>query len=182
GAVTAVYQASRVPNVAFVGIGAAAVVVHGDLITPGGRFEHIVGWWPAFAIALAVAAVLGVATEVLVRPLQHRPLPALLLMSAWTAALLAATNALWEPKLLPPVWGGPALAIGDFSIPRSQVAILALSAACGLAVSALSRRTRFGLALRASAADPEAAQLMGMDPQVLSRGAWVLSSVPAAVA
>src|SRR2546426_381651 len=73
-------------------------------------------------------------------------------------------SAVGEPTLLPPVWGGPALAIGDFSIPRSQVAILALSAACGLAVSALFRRTRFGLALRASAADPEAARLMGMDP------------------
>jgi ABC-type branched-subunit amino acid transport system permease subunit len=182
GAVTIVYQASRVPNVAFVGIGAAAAIVHGDLITPGGRFHHVVGWWPAFAIAVAIAAVLGVATELLVRPLQHRPIPALLMMSAWTATLLAATNALWEPKLIPPVWGGPALAVGDFSVSRSQVAILGVAAVCGLAVFALSRRSRFGLALRASAADPEATRMMGMDPQALARGAWVLSSVLAAVA
>lgn len=180
--VTVVYQASRVPNVAFVGIGAAAAVLHWDLITPGGRLGGGVGWWPAFAAALGIAAALGVVTDLLVRSRGGRS--SLLLLLGWMAALLAGTSALWgsEAKLLPPVWAGPALEVGDFSIQRQAVATLAIAAACGLCVVALSRRTRFGLALRASAADAEAAAMVGMDPVRLSRGAWALGSALAAVA
>lgn len=180
--VTVVYQASRAPNVAFVGIGTAAALIHWDLVTPGGRLAGEVGWWPAFAAALGIAAALGVVTDLLVRALGGRS--PLLLLLGWMAALLAGTNALWgsEAKLLPPVWAGPALEVGDFSVQRQAVATLAIAAACGLTVAALSRRTRFGLALRASAADAEAAAMMGMDPARLSRGAWALGSALAAVA
>lgn len=180
--VTVVYQASRAPNVAFVGIGTAAAVLHWDLVTPGGRLGGGVGWWPAFAAALGIAAALGVVTDLLVRLLGGRS--SLLLLLGWMAALLAGTNALWgsEAKLLPPVWAGPALEVGDFSVQRQAVATLAIAAACGLALVAISRRTRFGLALRASAADAEAAAMMGMDPARLSRGAWALGSALAAVA
>ena len=41
--VTVVYQAARVPNVAIVAIGTVAAVLHGDLMTPGGR----VGFLPS---------------------------------------------------------------------------------------------------------------------------------------
>jgi branched-chain amino acid transport system permease protein len=180
--VTVVYQASRVPNVAFVGIGTLAAVLHGDLVTSGGRFEPVMGWWPAFAVALATAAGLGLVTDLLVRSLQGRAVPSLLLLLGWTAALLAAADALWEPRVLPPLWAGPPLAVGEFSVLRVHVANLALAGLCGLGLWALYRHTRLGLALRASAADVEAARMMGMDLQQLSRGAWVLSSVLAAVA
>jgi branched-chain amino acid transport system permease protein len=180
--VTVVYQASRVPNVAFVGIGTAAAVLHGDLVTSGGRFGTVVGWWPALAIALAFAAVLGLVTDLLVRSLRGRAVPSLFLLLGWTAALLAAADALWEPRVLPPVWAGPPLAVGNFSVLRVQVANLALAGLCGLGLVALYHRTRLGLALRASAADAEAARMMGMDLEDLSRRAWVVSSVLAAVA
>jgi branched-chain amino acid transport system permease protein len=80
------------------------------------------------------------------------------------------------------LWAGPPLAVGEFSVLRVHVANLALAGLCGLGLWALYRHTRLGLALRASAADVEAARMMGMDLQQLSRGAWVLSSVLAAVA
>lgn len=182
--VTIVYQVTRVPNVAFVGIGTAAAVLHWDLVTPGGRFGGGMSWWGALGPALLLAAVLGLLTDLLVRPVAGRVVPAFLLLAGWTAALLAGVNEVWgtAPKLLPRLWGGPALTVGDISVRRHQVAALGIAAACGLILVLLTRHTRFGLALRVSAEDPDGARLSGIDARRLSLAAWVGSSVIAAVA
>jgi branched-subunit amino acid ABC-type transport system permease component len=182
--VTLVYQATRVPNVAFVAIGTVAAVLHWDLATPDGLIGGDLGWWPALAVALVAAGALGVATDLLVRPWRGRTQTALVVLLGWTAALLAGANAAWgsAPKLLPGVWPGPPLALGDVAVPRQQLGSLLLAAAALVALAALYRRTRFGLALRAHAADRDAAGMMGMDPARLSMAAWALSSLLAALA
>ncbi|MGH9041841.1 MAG: branched-chain amino acid ABC transporter permease, partial [Acidimicrobiia bacterium] len=182
--VTLVYQATRVPNVAFVAIGTVAAVVHWDLATPEGLIGGDLGWWPALILALAAAAALGLVTDALVRPWRGRTLTALIVLLGWLAALLAGANAAWgsAPKLLPGVWPGPPLAMGDVAVPRQQLGSVLLAAGALVAVTALYRRTRFGLALRAYAADRDAAGLMGMDPGRLSMMAWALSSLLAALA
>lgn len=181
--VTVVYQAARVPNVAFVAIGTVAAVLQWDLVTPGGRLGGGLGWWPALGLALAAAAGLGIVTDLIVRRLEERVVPALLLLLGWMAALLGGASALWgsEPKFIPGAWPGPPLTVGDLSVPRQHVATLLVAGACGAALTLFLRRTRFGLALRAAAADREAAGLMGMDPARLSRGAWALGSALASV-
>ena len=65
---------------------------------------------------------------------------------------------------------------------RSSVGTILVAAALGVLLAVFSRRTRFGLALRAAAADLEGARMAGVDPATLSRVAWVLSSVLGAVA
>ena len=182
--VTVVYQAARVPNVAIVAIGTVAAVLHGDLMTPGGRVGSDLGWWPALAVSVAVAAALGLACDLVTRSLREQIVPALLALFGCSALLLAGVNAVWGSgaKFLPPPWGGPSFELGTLALPRSEVATLAVSAAIGVAMTALSRRTRLGLALRAAAADPEGARMAGVDPSALSRQAWVLSSVLGAVA
>ena len=182
--VTLVYQASRVPNVAFVAIGTVAAVLHWDLATPEGLIEGNLAWWPALAVALVAAAALGLASELLVRSWRGRSRTALVVLLGWTAALLAGTNAAWgsAPKLLPGVWPGPPLSVGDVALPRQQLGSLLLAAAALTGVAVLYRRTRFGLALRAHAADRDAAGMMGMDPDRMSMAAWALSSLLAALA
>jgi len=182
--VTVVYQAARVPNVAIVAIGTVAAVLHGDLMAPGGRFGSGFGWWPALAVSVVVAAVLGLGCDLLIRGLREQIVPALVALVGCSALLLAGINAVWGSgaKFLPPAWAGPSFTLGDFSVARSEVATLIVAAAVGVALTAFSRRTRFGLALRAAAADPEGARLTGVDPAALSRVAWVLSSVLGAVA
>ena len=182
--VTVVYQAARVPNVAIVAIGTVAAVLHGDLMNPDGRFGSGFAWWPALAVAVLVAAVLGLGCDLLIRGLREQVVPSMVALLGCSALLLAGVNAVWGSgaKFLPPAWGGPAFSLGDFSVARSEVATLLVAAAVGLALAAFSRRTRLGLALRAAAADPEGARLAGVDPALLSRVAWVLSSVLGAVA
>jgi branched-subunit amino acid ABC-type transport system permease component len=182
--VTVVYQATRIPNVAFVAIGTVAAVLQWDLATPEGLVGGDLGWWPALVVALVAAAVLGIATDVLVRAWRGRSQTALLVLVGWSAALLAGANAAWGsgPKLLPGVWPGPPLALGDVAVPRQQLGSVLLAGAALAAVAVLYRRSRFGLAMRSSAADREAAALVGMDPDRLSMAAWALSSVLAALA
>ncbi|HEY3240712.1 MAG TPA: ABC transporter permease, partial [Acidimicrobiia bacterium] len=173
-----------VPNVAFVAIGTVAAVLHWDLATPEGLIPGDLNWWPALGVALVAAAGLGMVTDLLVRTWRGRTQTALVVLLGWTAALLAGANAAWgsAPKLLPGVWPGPPLALGDVAVPRQQLGSLLLATAALVVVAALYRRTRFGLALRAHATDCDAARMMGMDPGHLSMAAWAVSSLLAGLA
>ena len=181
--VTVVYQATRVPNVALVAIGTVAAVLHGDLLTPDGRFGSDMGWWPALGVSVVVAAVLGLACEWLVRGLREQIIPALVALLGASVLLLAGVNAVWgsEAKLLAP----PSSSVfdhGDLKIAESDLITLAVAAAVGVVLILFFRRTRLGLALRAQGFDPEGARLAGVDPSTMSRVAWVLSSALGAVA
>src|SRR4029077_15908400 len=68
--VTVVYQATRVPNVAIVAIGTVAALLHGDLMTRGGRLGAGLGWWPAMAISALVAVALGLGCDLVTRGLR----------------------------------------------------------------------------------------------------------------
>ncbi len=142
------------------------------------------GWWPALAVSAVVAAGLGLACDVLLRGLREQIVPALVALLGASALLLAGVNAVWgsEPKILPP----PSTSVfrhgGDLEIAQRNVVTLLVAAAIGAALTVFFRKTRLGLALRAQRFDPEGARMAGVDPAVLSRLAWVLSSVLGAVA
>jgi len=181
--VTVVYQASRVPNVAVVAIGTVAAVLHGDLMTADGRFGSGMGWWPALAVSALVAAGLGLVCERLVRGLREQIVPALVAMLALSAMLLAGVNAVWgsEAKILPP----PSSRVyehGELRIAQTDLIIILVGVALGAALIGFLRRTRLGLALRAQGFEPEGAAMAGVDPAMLGRLAWVVSSVLGAVA
>ena len=178
--VTVVYQAARVPNVAIVAIGTVAAVLHGELMAPGTEIGAGLGWWSALAVALLVAAGLGLVCDTITRGLREQIVPALVALLGCSAFLLAGVNVLWgsEPKFLPPPWAGEF----DVGVARSSVGTILVASGLGVLLTVLSRRTRFGLALRAAAVDLEGARMAGVDPATLSRGAWVLSSVLGAVA
>ena len=181
--VTVVYQAVRIPNVAVVAVGTFAAVLHGDLMTPDGSVGSGFTWWSALAVAVGVAAILGLVCDLLTRGLREQIVPGLVALFGVSALLLAGVNVVWgsEAKLLTPpsatVWRS-----GDLQIARSDVITLILAVAVGAAVTVFLRRTRLGLALRAQGNDTEGARLAGVDPATVSRVAWVLSSVLGALA
>ena len=181
--VTVVYQAVRIPNVAVVAIGTVAAVLHGDLMTSYGRLGSGFSWWQALAVAVGVAAVLGLICDLLTRALREQIVPALIALFALSAVLLAGINTIWgsEAKLLPPP-SDTLFEHGELQIARSDLVTLFLAAAVAAALTVFLRRTRLGLALRAQASDTEGARLAGVDPNTMSRVAWVLSSVMGAVA
>lgn len=181
--VTVVYQAVRIPNVAVVAIGTVAAVLHGDLMSPDGSLGSGFDWWSALAVAVGVAAVLGLLCDLLTRGLREQIVPAVVALLGLSALLLAGVNAVWgsEAKLLPPPsatrWG-----TGDLQIARSDVVTIILAVVVGAALTIFVRRTRLGLALRAQGNDTESARQAGVDPATVSRVAWVLSSALGAVA
>ncbi len=175
--VTVVYQAVRVPNVAVVAIGTVAAVLHGDLMTPDGRVGSGFGWWEALAVAVAVAALLGLVCDVLTRGLREQIVPALVALLGLAAVLLAGVNAVWgsEAKLLPSP-SSKLYGTGDLQFSQSDVITLLLGATVAAALTVFLRRTRLGLALRAQGNETEGARLAGVDPATVSRVAWVVSS------
>ena len=130
--VTVVYQAARVPNVAIVAIGTVAAVLHGDLMAPGGRFGSGFGWWPALAVSVVVAAVLGLGCDLLIRGLREQIVPALVALVGCSALLLAGINAVWGSgaKFLPPACMAMSLVMSPWTMIRP--AMKASIAACGL--------------------------------------------------
>ena len=181
--VTVVYQAVRIPNVAVVAIGTVAAVLHGDLMSADGPIGSGFDWWTALAVSVVVAAVLGLACDLLTRGLREQIVPALVALLGLSALMLAGVNVLWgsEAKLLPPP-SGTRWGTGDLQIARSDVITLALAAAIGVAVAVFLRQSRLGLALRAQGYDTEGARQAGVNPGTVSRLAWVLSSALGAVA
>ena len=97
-------------------------MLHGDLMSRDGRIGSGFGWWTALVVSVVVAAVLGLACDLLTRGLREQIVPALVALLGLSALLLAGINAVWgsEAKLLPPPsatrWG-----TGDLQIARSDV-------------------------------------------------------------
>lgn len=189
--ITVLYKATRVPNFAFAAMGTVAAVIHWDLthtergvkaVTGGGM-----GYWPALLIALAVAAVLGLVTEFLVRPLQGgKVLASLVLTLGWMFLLLAGIGAIWgnAPKTIRYALRGTVRVPGLHGVGfdrQKDVLVLVLAVVVAVALTALFKRTRFGLAVRAVAEDRDAAQMMGININRVSQLAWVLGSVLAAL-
>ncbi len=173
---TLIFATSRVFNLtqgAFFAIGAYAA------------YQATVLGYPAFAAAApaaAAAVVFGTAVErALVRPLRGSPL-------AVTIALFALAVLAEEGFLL--VWGAsahsvplrlPPLLVGRIVVSVEQIAAAAIAAAI-IAAAALGLRTRPGLALRATAADPEIAAVAGIDVMRLRTAAFGIGCAMATLA
>jgi len=129
--------------------------------------------WP-IAIALPVAAIAaGVIAVVLdwlllsrLRRIQAPELSSLMVTLGGVLALYSALTAWLGPDIrrLPPgTISGEAFLLGDIRITAAQLLILGATAVLVAGLVLLLRGTRLGLAIRAMAEKPDAAQLMGID-------------------
>ena len=150
------------------------------------------GHWPLFAslvLALLMAAALGLAAHFLVfRPLRNAAPLGKVVASLGLALYLQGTallnfgNAFPVPKSIVPT--APLknfLGLGR-PFPRNALYALAFAVLFGLALWAIYRFTRFGLATRAAAGNEKGAVLLGYSPQRLAAINWVLASVTATLA
>jgi branched-chain amino acid transport system permease protein len=145
-------------------------------------------FWPAFALAIVIAFFLGGVLEMVVmRPVERAsPLNSIVV----TLGLLAIFNsvALWrwgplpKPFPRPEVFAGSALTAGSVSISRLNIGILAIALLMMLALFLLFSYTKIGLAMRATAQNPTASRLVGINvSRMLSLG-WAISASVGAVA
>jgi branched-chain amino acid transport system permease protein len=172
---------------------------HGELLMVGALISWTVvtglaqtGWpgWVlllmALTVAMCVCALLSYAIEKLAyRPLRSAPRLAPLI-TAMGISLLLQTVAMmiWKPnpkpfpRLLPSVH----FAVGGATISLVQLLILGVSAVTLLSLLWLVNRTRLGRAMRATAENPRAAALMGVNPDTVISATFVIGAVLAALA
>lgn len=175
------YRGSRVVNFAHGETGMIAAMLFVDF-----RFGRDAGYvgsdsgllWTLPA-AIAIAAAIGAATEVLVvRPLRNAPrLQPLVGTFAVGALLLVFALRRWSDgvRYTEPLVEGDGIRIAGLQISAQQILILMVTVAMLVGLWALYRYTRFGLRLQVTAIDPYAAGLTGVNVDRTSAASWALA-------
>lgn len=174
------YRASRIVNFAHGEIGMLAAFVYLDLRLGkdvAALSDH--GLIVALPVGLLVGAAIGAAMEFFIaRPLRDNP--TLNGMVATIAAgLLLITFAIrrWgvNTRTTMPLVQGEGVRIAGITISPSQLLILFCTVAIIAVLGAVYRFTSLGLRLRATAIDPYAAALSGINTNTTAMGTWALA-------
>ncbi|MHB8464776.1 MAG: branched-chain amino acid ABC transporter permease [Acidimicrobiales bacterium] len=146
---------------------------------------HITAWVSLPVMLLVVAPVIGIVCERLFRPVTS--------LSAEIQIVIALGLLAFLQALVPIAYGPQDRALtsifpeGKFGIASqlnvsyTQLCTLLLAGALAAGLYVLLRRTRFGLATQAVVDNRDLAGLIGVDGDNVSRVAWILSSVFAAL-
>jgi branched-chain amino acid transport system permease protein len=125
-----------------------------------------VPYFPALALTIVGAAAAGVLAEQLtVRPLRGRHMFTVVLSTLGLSIFLQnGALFLWgpDPREIELAWGSRPLVVGGVVITYLRVAVLATGAVLIAALTWFIRRTIWGMAMRAVAANRDAAALMGI--------------------
>jgi branched-chain amino acid transport system permease protein len=142
-------------------------------------------YWIAFVLTLAISFAGGVAIErVVLRPLQNAPILAhLAIFIALFAILNSAAGFIWDyqvksfptPFGTKPVLGAGLLSAHDAGMIGMTIVLLVL-------LFLFFRFTRIGLAMRAAAANPESARLVGVRVGWMLALGWGMAAAIGAVA
>ncbi|MGH2785452.1 MAG: ABC transporter permease [Actinomycetota bacterium] len=140
---------------------------------------------PSLVLALAVAAVLGVAIERIMRKIgsQH-VLSQVIATLGISGVLLWATGRIFgkETRFVEPFFSTRRLDIAGVNITVNQLAIIAVAAAIAIVSGLLLTRTRVGTAIRATSQNRLAADLAGVPVHRLQTLSWAWGSVLAGIA
>ena len=177
-AIVITYRGSGIINLATGAIAMVATYAFWALRTD--EFGITLATWPAIVVTLLASVLVGVLSELLVfRPLRTSSPLAKLVASLGILLVLQATMLLWfgsAPKQMPSVFPKDIDEIFGTSIPRNRFWMAAVVVVIALALGALFRWTRFGLATRAASENEVFAMLAGLSPNQLSLANTVLSS------
>ena len=141
-------------------------------------------YWAAFVISLVFAFVGGLALErVLFRPLAKAPiLTNVAGFIALFAIINSSTGLIWDFTIKQyPTPFGSAPFLGSQLISTHQAGMIGVTLALLLALYFFFQYTRIGLAMRASAALPESARLVGINTGWMVSLGWGMASAIGAV-
>lgn len=175
-----VYRSNKIVNFAHGEIGAFGAAVFGV-----GIVEWGVPYWVGLPFALAISGGIGALVEVgVVRRLRNAPkimsLVATLGMATLLLALSGVVNAGADSgNNYPQPAGLPTFQIGTFLVTQAYVGLLLLSPLVVLALVLFLRLSRYGLAIRAAAANAEAARMAGVFADRMSTLAWGIAGAVA---
>lgn len=176
-----VFKATNVVNFAH-----ASVLMLGAFLVA--KWHDSLGFFGAMAVAAVVcAAVAALLDFVVVRPLRrrHGGADALAIITIGLNIILATelvrqvgTDIL--PSGAP--WGNDTTTILGVTIPQTRIAAAIVAIALMGAFAAAFKYSDWGIAMRATAEDPETAALMGIRLSRVAAGAWAVSGLLAAIA
>src|SRR3954454_19721437 len=168
-----IYRTNRIINFA-----------HGQIGAFGAAFFSLaaVKWhlpyWVAFVMALVVAAMSGAAAETgVVRRLRNAPRVMSVVASLGVGQVLVVFAVLINAQstagsTYPQPTGLPVFTVGALRVTPAYSGMLFLSPLVVLGIAVFFKRSRFGLAIRAAAANPEAARMSGIFASRMSSLAW----------
>ena len=138
-------------------------------------------YWIAFVLALFVAAGSGAAAETgVVRRLRSAPRLMSVVATLGVGQILIVLAVLINPQSTagssyPQPTGLPAFTVGALRVTPAYSGMLILSPVVVVAIAVFFKRSRFGLAIRAAAANPEAARMSGIFASRMSSLAWAIA-------
>ena len=147
-----------------------------------------VGYWGAFAIALALGLVMGAVVErVLARPVESAPPLNVIILTLGLLLLLEAVAPMLfggNIRSFPPAFSIVGLQIRSSRVPLSPFALFTLGSVLGTAVllGLFFRLTKLGLWMRASAFHPEMARLLGIRVGRMLTLGWALAALVGSLA
>jgi branched-subunit amino acid ABC-type transport system permease component len=177
--ITLVYKKSRVLNFAHGEVGmVGAFAFYVALVQ-----QHL-PYLVAALIGIAVSAVLGCVTFLLLLRRRNDPLNMLIGTLAVAGTLIFAANEIWGPDqhFVPPPLTGTSLDVAGLHFAGPRLLVLVAAAVLALVFFVLFRTTHVALLFRASAADPYAASLMGINVTRLDVATWTVAGALAGLA
>lgn len=165
---------------------------HGDLLTLG---AYLAVWGTndlklpivaAYILALVLMGVLGAILERTVRgPLQDKPVIVVVIATLAVAIVIRGLLTLWQgstPKSVPTPVGNNTVTLFGAVIAQQRVLIMVIAPLAIIGLIVLFHRTSFGRQLRALAADPQTAALMGIRGTYVAMAAFAISASLAGMA
>jgi branched-chain amino acid transport system permease protein len=165
---------------------------HGELLTVAGYTTYAlssigVGWWVAAPVAIGAAVVASMGVELVAFRRVRGASPFTLLLTSF--ALEVLSHAVWkifvsskQRRFSTPDWAFKAFEVGPLRLEVWDITAIAVAVACFAGTALVLRRTMFGLAIRASAEDFDAARLMGVKANRVISGAFAFAGLLAGIA
>ncbi|MCP9485486.1 MAG: branched-chain amino acid ABC transporter permease [Gaiellaceae bacterium MAG52_C11] len=148
--------------------------------------NHGFSYWPAFAVTLLFAFVLGLGIQrVIIRPIERGPILTTVIITIGLVLVFnGAAGWIWsaEVRAFPSPFPNDTWNVGGVAISVQDVGTIVVVVVLVLLLAAFFRYTKIGLALRASALNPEASRLVGVRVGWMLGIGWGLAAVLGAVA
>ncbi|MGI8608468.1 MAG: ABC transporter permease subunit [Candidatus Dormibacteria bacterium] len=175
-----VYRATRIINFAHGQIGAFGAAILGLVV-----LNYHVPYWLFFPFAVLLSAGIGAGVEfTVIRRLRNTPRLLVVIGTLGVSQVLLAVALLINAQAgagvtFPQPPGIPTFHIGAYLVNASYSAMLILTVPMIAALLAFLRFSRYGMAIRAAASNPENARLMGISAARMSSLSWAIAGAVA---
>lgn len=144
-----------------------------------------VPFWATVALTLGFAVVLGLAIERLIlRPMIGEPVVSVIMVTLGLSSILrAVVQGIWgtDTRPYPEIFPSAPVMIGPVPVSRAYAWSLGCVVVLLIAFSLFFKRSRFGIAMRATAFSQQVALSMGISVRHMFALAWAIAAVVSAI-